>query len=336
MESMKILVRAPNWIGDSILALPALQCLSQNYPDAEIWVATRNWGEGIFKSISFIKDVLVLPDQADLKNLRNAAQKIKEKRFDIGLLLTNSFASALSFFMASIPERWGYSKDGRRLLLTQGIPLTEKEMSRHQVHYYLGLLSRLGMKTHKPQLFFPVREDETKETEQNLLSLTRKESRLLITFHPGASYGPAKRWPVEFFISLGARLQKEKGALILITGTSAESNLADQISSQLPESSIVLTGKTSVRQLASVLKLSHLFISNDSGPMHIANALKTPVVALFGPTNPMRTGPFQEPSVVLKKDVPCWPCSYRECPFDHRCMTQISPDEVFEACQNFL
>ena len=333
---MKILVRTPNWIGDSVLALPALKCLSQNFPAAEIWVATRNWGEGIFKTVSFIKDLIILPDQTNLKSLKKESQKIKEKRFDIGLLLTNSFASALSLFMASIPERWGYSKDSRRILLTRGIPITEKEIFSHQVHYYLDLLSRLGMTTHNPQLFFPLHENETKDTEHDMLSLPGKESRLLITFHPGASYGSAKRWPVEHFISLGARLQKEKGALILITGTSSESNIADQISSQLPESPIVLTGKTSVRQLAAVIQLSHLFISNDSGPMHIANALKTPVIALFGPTNPLRTGPFQEPSVVLKKEVPCWPCSYRECPFDHRCMTQISPDEVYEACQNFL
>jgi len=333
---MKIVVRAPNWIGDSILAVPATYSLSKNFPHAQIWMAAKEWAKDLFTSHDFIKGVIPLPEANDLKSLRDSVQKIKKFHFDIGVLLTNSFSSALLFYLAKIPERWGYSRDGRGLLLTRGIALKKQEDCSHQVNYYLDLISGLGLKTSPPKICFPLTQEEKEQAKEMLLSLNIDLRRPLIILNPGASYGAAKRWHPEKYAELAILLQERKKADILITGSTDEAELAESMTSFMTKKPLDLTGKTSLRLFAGLISHTDLFITNDSGPMHIANALKIPVIAIFGPTDPSLTGPFQEPAAVIKKDVPCWPCSYRECPFDHRCMINIDPEEVFEACQKFL
>lgn len=333
---MKILVRAPNWIGDSILAIPAAECLSKNFPQAEIWISAKEWVKDLFAAHDFIKGVIPLPDTDDLKNLMNSAQKIKNLGFEIGVLFTNSFASALLFFLARIPQRWGYSKDGRGLLLTKGATPNKQKENLHQLDYYLNLISGLDLKTYPPRLSLPLTSEEKRQTKELLHSLKVDLKRPLIILNPGASYGPAKRWPAIKFAELANLLQERKNAEIIIIGSGNEVSLAESISSSMRRAAFNLSGKTSLRLLAALISHADLFISNDSGPMHMANALKIPVIAIFGPTDPSLTGPFQEPAAVIKKDVPCWPCSYRECPFDHRCMMNIEAEEVYQSCQKFL
>jgi heptosyltransferase-2 len=333
---MKILVRAPNWIGDSVLALPAIECLSKNFPQAEIWVAAKEWVKDIFYAHDFIKEVLLLPESDDIKGLRNLAQKIKELEFEIGILFTNSFFSALIFYLAKIPQRWGYSRDGRGILLTKGVAVKEQESNLHQLIYYLNLISELGLKTYPPKLSLVLTPEEKRQAKELLLSFNIDLKRPLAILSPGASYGPAKRWPASKFAELANLLLERKNARTLVIGSSNEIELAEAIASSMKEEPINLSGKTSLRLLASLIIHADLFITNDSGPMHLANALNVPVVAIFGPTDPAITGPFQEPAAVIKKDVPCWPCSYRECPFDHRCMMNIDVEEVYQACQKFL
>ena len=333
---MKIIVRAPNWIGDSVLALPAIQSLSQNLPEAQFWVATKEWVRDIFLSHDFIKGTIPLSEANDLKSLKESANKIKAFDFDAGVLLTNSFASAFLFYLAKIPERWGYSRDGRGFLLTRKISTKKLKNSFHQADYYKELISGLGFKVGLPSLFLHLTKEEKKKARERLLSLGVDLHRPLIILNPGASYGPAKRWPAERFSALGSLLQDQSKATVLITGSRNEKELAESISSLMTQKPIDLMGQTSLRMLAGLVSQANLFITNDSGPMHMANALKIPVVAVFGPTDPSVTGPYQEPAVVIKKDVPCWPCSYRECPFDHRCMRNISSEEVYKACQGFL
>lgn len=333
---MKIVVRAPNWIGDSILATSAIESLSENFPQAQIWIAAKDWVKDLFSSCDFIKGIIPLPATNDFKSLINSAQKIKNLGFSTGVLFTNSFSSALLFYLSKIPQRWGYSRDGRSFLLTKGIVSKKEEGGSHQVYYYMNLIAGLGLKASPPHLSFPLSQEEKTKAKEMLISLNLDLNQPLIILSPGASYGPSKRWPAEKFARLASLLQKKKKANILIVGYQDEARLAESISSEMSKKPISLTGKTSLRQLAGLISHADLFITNDSGPMHMANALKTPVVAVFGPTDPIITGPFQEPSVVIKKDVTCWPCSYRECPFDHRCMLGIDPEEVFEACINFL
>jgi heptosyltransferase-2 len=336
IDGMKIVVRAPNWIGDTILCLPALTSLKKNYPDAEIWVAASAWTEGIFAPLDWIRGILSLSNRNSLKSVAMDAHKLKEYGFDIGILFTNSFGSALLFFLAKIPHRWGYARDGRHLLITKRVRTHPLESRGHHIQYYLKLLSKLGLENTPALLDYPMKEEEKRQARDLLRSLGVDTHKPIITMSPGAAYGPAKRWPESHFAELAGLLQAHNGAEILLIGTEADTKIAESIASFLKKKPVILTGKTTIPQLAGVIGQSDLFISNDTGPMHLANALKVPVIAMFGPTDPQITGPYQSPSTVFKNDVPCWPCSYRDCPFEHQCMTQVSPSKVYEACQEFL
>ena len=333
---MKIIVRAPNWIGDAVMSLPAISCLHQNYPSAEIWVAAKGWVKDLYLGYDFINHIFCIPDKPKISSLKQAAEKIKKQNFDIGLLLTNSFVSAMLFYMARIPERWGYNRDGRFFLLTSKIRVPKFEEKRHHVQYYLHLISGLGLAVYKPKLSLPLMEDEIREADDRLRSSEIGFDNPIVMLNPGAFFGTAKQWPTSRFITLAQMLQEQSNADIVIVGSPEERVLADTIASRLTRSPLVLTGETSLRQLASLIHHASLFVSNDSGPMHIANAVKTPVIAIFGPTDHRVTGPFQPPSLIIRKEAPCWPCLYRKCPFDHRCMLSIQPKEVFQACQRFL
>jgi heptosyltransferase-2 len=333
---MKIVIRVPNWIGDSVLALSAIESLGQNLPEAQIWIATNEWVKDLFLSHDLIKGIIPLSGANSIKSLKDSAKKIRGFHFDTGILFTNSFISAFLFYLAKIPQRWGYSRDGRGFLLTKRVSPRTVENSTHQVDYYLGLISGLGYKTLPPQITFPLTQREQKEAREKLLSCDVNLQHPVIILNPGASYGPAKRWPAEKFAALGNLLQERNKATVLITGAGNERELAEFVSSLMAKKPINLSGQTSLRMLAGLISQSNLFITNDTGPMHMANALKIPVIAVFGPTNPSVTGPYQQPSAVVKKDVPCWPCAYRECPFDHRCMMNISPEEVYTVCKRFL
>ena len=334
---MKIVVRAPNWIGDSILSLPALESLKRNFSQAQIWIAAREEIQDLFISLNFVKDVITLPVVNNFKNIKESAKKIKSHHFDISLLLTNSFSSAFLFYLAKIPQRWGYLRDNRGFILTRGVPLKKMDNSpSHQVDYYLNLISALGLQTFPPELAFPLSPEEKNWAKKKLSSLGYKPNKPLVILNPGAYYGPAKRWPASKFAELAKMLQKKKKPEILIVGSPEEVSLAESIASSLDKKPINTAGATTLRQLAALTSFANLFITNDSGPMHMASALRIPVIAIFGPTDPRITGPFHQPSVVVKKDVPCWPCSYRKCPFDHRCMMDIDPEDILEVSQNFL
>jgi heptosyltransferase-2 len=329
MRTMKILIRVPNWIGDSVLAQPAIESIADSFPEAELWLSAAEWVKDLFSSDGKIAGVVPLLSANDIKTVRAAARKLRAQRFDIGILLTNSFGSALLFLLAGIPQRWGYAGDGRRLLLNRAVRSTDRNAPRHQVHYYLDLVTGLGLKARPPGLLLTVPEEEKERTRRFLEELGVDSRRPLVILSPGAGYGPAKRWPASRFAALASLFQERKDAAVLIIGSAAESDIAATISSSLKKKPFVLTGKTTLPQLKSLISLARLFVSNDSGPMHLANALRAPVVGIFGPTDPAVTGPFEQPAAVVKKDVPCWPCSYRKCPYDHRCMMRIDPEEVY-------
>jgi len=333
---MRIAVRAPNWIGDSILAIPCLRSLKTNFPDSHITIVAKNWVKDVFLHLEFVDDILTIPDKNDIKSLKSTAKKLKKCEFDTGLLLTNSFLSALLFYMAGIPERWGYKKEGRQILLTKSVSKKNQREKIHQVQYYQNLILSLGLKTNLPNLHISATKKEKDLAKEFLLSFNLDPQKKFAVLNPGAYYGSAKRWPVSKYKELVKILQKKTNLNLLIIGSQAEADLARSISANLEEKPINIAGKTSIRMLAGIISLAHLVISNDSGPMHLSNALGIPVVALFGPTVPAVTRPFHRPYRVIKKDVPCWPCSYRECPYDHQCMLKISPQEVASECEEFM
>ncbi len=333
MESMKIVVRAPNWVGDAVLALPAINAIKKNFPESEIIVAAEEWVEDLFTLGGMFPDTVSFSKPKGFRSFTDSVRKIRDGRFDLGILLTNSFSSALVFAMARIPQRWGYNKDGRGILLTKRVPVQPQPNRPHQVHYYLALLAGLGLESDPKEFSLALNRQEIAETEAWLEALNVRIKKPLVILNPGAYYGSAKRWPAEKYAGLASLIQDNYPAQIMIIGSADEKALADEIASRMDAPPIVLTGQTSLPRLAALISFADLFVTNDSGPMHLANFLKVPVVALFGPTEPARTGPFLEPSVVIHKGAPCWPCSYRQCPFDHRCMMDITPEEVFQSCQ---
>lgn len=329
MNSMKILIRVPNWIGDSVLARPAIETIAANFPQAELWLSAAEWVKDLFSSDGNIAGIVPLSASNDINSVRAAARKLKAESFDIGILLTNSFGSALLLFLAGIPQRWGYASDGRALLLTKAVRNASRASVRHQIHFYLDLVAGLGLKVGPPTLRLNVTAEESKRARRFLEETGVDPGQPLVILGPGASYGPAKRWPASRFAALASLFQERRDAVVLITGSASDSAIAAEISSSLSKKPVVLAGKTTLPELKGLISLARLFISNDSGPMHLANALRVPVVGIFGPTDPAITGPFEEPAAVVKKDVPCWPCSYRKCPYDHRCMNRIDPEEVY-------
>jgi heptosyltransferase-2 len=337
MSPMKIVVRAPNWVGDSILALPAIASLRDNFPGAEIWMASRDWVRDLFPAGDGVDGSIALPDRAGPRTLRRAARDLRGHRFDAALLMTNSFSSALLFALSRIPERWGYATDGRGPLLTRRVPRRTDDAGIHQVHYYLGLIAGLGLKTRPPRLRLSLSAAETRAARARLRGLGVPAGRPLVVIDPGASYGPAKRWLPDRFAAAADRLRARRKAEILLVGSESETGLAEAVASAMKTRPHTLVGRTTLRELLGLIGQARLVLTNDSGPMHLANALGVPVVALFGPTDPRITGPVQPPAAVLKKEgVPCWPCLYRACPYDHRCLAGISVDEVVEACWPFL
>ena len=331
---MKIVVRTPNWIGDTLMALPALSALRRHRRDDEIWIAAP----------AGIRDLFVGPESrerlflsaAEKSSLRRAAAAWREGRFSTGILLTNSFGSALEFAVAGIPERWGYDRDGRGLLLTRRIRFRRPDKPVHMVRYYLDLMEGLGMPPVEPDIRLSLMPEEKLRGREILASAGLDPDRPLIILNPGAAYGPAKRWPAERFAELAALLQKSHGVEIAVTGTDRDREAAVIIGKGLRRPAALLAGKTTLRELLSVMAAASVFVTNDSGPMHMANALRVPIVALFGPTDPAVTAPYHEPRTILKKDVVCWPCLYRRCPYDHRCLAGISAGEAAGAAGSYL
>ncbi len=327
---MKFLVRLPNWVGDAVLSVPALETLRRSHPDSEIWLLGREWAGDLFPG------ALPLSGGDSPGSIRKTARMLRPARFDAGLLLTNSFGSALMLALARIPERWGYGGEGRGVLLTRRVARKEDGAKMHQLEYYLELMRKLGYSPAPAEVRLAVSPSEKRAAGLALRALGLNTRRPIVVLSPGASYGPAKRWPAERFAALGGLFQKKHGAEILITGAPDERDLAEQTASLMPRPPVVLAGRLGLRRLLAVMSRASLVVTNDSGAMHLANALRVPVAAVFGPTDPDVTRPYHQPSVVLKKIVPCWPCFYRVCPYDHRCMTSIEPEEVYAAARRFL
>ncbi len=333
---MKIVVRTPNWVGDAVLALPAVDSLRTNFPEAEITLYAGDWVRGLYAPENGAVDVLPANGAKTWRDLRAAAAALRERAFDVGLLLTNSFGSALEFRRAGIPERWGYRRDGRGFLLTKAAkPPDPQAEPRHHVYYYLELLEKLGLRAAPPVLRLRIPDQEARAAAALLDGLGLDPRKPLVLMNAGASYGPSKRWPAARFAELAGRLRADRGAQVVLTGAAEEADVASAVTSAgSPAASLV--GRTSLRLLLAVMGKASLFITNDTGPMHMANALRLPVVALFGPTEPLATAPFHPPAAVLHKPAPCGPCLYRTCPYDHRCMTAIFVEEAFAACAAFL
>ncbi len=333
----RLLVRTPNWVGDAVMSLPALEALRARFPRAEIVLLSKPWVSEIYWHHPAVNRQIVYKPNSEHRGPWGFAKLIRElraERFDAALLFPNSFQAASIAWLARIPLRIGYARDGRSFMLHDAIEPPLTAAYGHQVYYYLQLLFRAGM-IDKPQ---PVEEIRLRLTEvdenwaaKKLDVLGLSGPRFLVGLAPGAAFGPAKRWLPERFGELADRVIGALNADVLIFGSAAERPLAEGIASTMKHTPAIAAGETSLRQLLALMARCRLIVANDSGPMHLAAALGVPLVAIFGSTDERATGPVGARVRIVKRDVECSPCGRRVCPIDFRCMRDLSVAAVFRA-----
>jgi heptosyltransferase-2 len=331
---LKIVIRATNWVGDAIMALPALRAVRRRFSDAEITILARPYVAAIYKNQQVCDNMMFVDDNKDILG------ELRAQKFDLALLFQNAFQAAWIAWRAGIPERIGYARDGRSPLLTKALPVPKLgEIPVHEQYYYLELLRRAGWLDTLPNESFiklNVSEEDRRRAEEFLLSSGVGPDGFRIAIGAGASYGSAKCWPPDRFAELANRLQVQSGAEVILFGTSSEAPVSSAIAAGMRRSPIDLTGKTPISDLPALLSRCHLFIGNDSGAMHVAAAVGLPVVAVFGPTDPFGTAPVTPRCSIVQEKPYCSPCFLRRCPTDHRCMTRVTPDAVEVAARQWI
>jgi heptosyltransferase-2 len=340
----RILVRATNWLGDAVMSLPALHALRERYPDAEISILARPWVADLYVREPFCDEVI--PYHAPkgwggFARKWSVARELRARRFDCALLLQNAFEAAAVAWAARIPERIGYDRDGRRLLLTNAVAVPKPgEIPKHQRFYYLELLKRSGLvETYSADAEIRLTGASAAAEQGRRLLAERGLGGRVIGVSPGAAYGNAKRWLPERFLEATSRLAGELDASVAIFGSKQEGELGGQIAASLTAEGVEaqnFAGATSLKEFIEMAAACELFLTNDSGSMHIASALGVPTVVIFGPTDEFATGPAGRRNAIVREPVDCAPCHHRECPIDHRCMTRVDARRVAEAALQLL
>lgn len=335
----RVLVRAPNWIGDAVMCEPALRGLRSLFPPAELTILAKPSIAELYTGCSGVDQVLVYDDKGTHVGIAGKwalAGLLRRHHFDLAVLFQNAFEAAFLAWLAGIPRRYGYATDGRVLFLTQPVAVPRPESLVHQVEYYWNMLKPLGVSGDAPLPTLHVSTDEDRIVDDRLASAGIDSAHLMVGINPGSTYGSAKRWLPERFAEVAQRvvrqLEREAGVCVAVAilGGRGEESLGKNIASRLDCRSIVLSGATTIRELMAVVKRCRLLITNDTGPMHIAAAFGVPIVAVFGPTDSRTTAPYGQEQSVVREPVDCAPCLLRDCPIDHRCMTRISVDRVYE------
>jgi heptosyltransferase-2 len=339
----RIVVRGTNWVGDAVMTIPALRQLRRLFPDAHITLATRAWAEGLFADSDFLDDLQV-HEGSGLRSVVQQVRQWRKRNFDLAILLPNSLETALVASLARVPLRIGYATEGRQALLTHPLALPEWRESKHEVFYYLKIVAELEWLIKQQQTFLETQPDGSLEVSDARKSRARGflrargvgEGALLVALCPGSINSRAKRWPAERYAALADLLIEELGAQVLLVGSNAEAGVSLEVKEQMRNQPLTLTGQTDLAELVATLSLVDLLVTNDTGPAHIASALGRPTLVIFGPTNPLTTRPFSPFAEIVRKPPDCAPCMLRDCPIDHRCMTAITPLDVFERARTLL
>ena len=341
----RVVVRGTNWVGDAVMTIPALRELRRVLPEARITLCTRSWSRGIFADADFIDDILTYDKRGGaVKSLLDQSKEWRRNTFDLAVLFQNAFEAALLAALGRARYRVGYATDGRRMLLTHPLQLPSWRNERHEVFYYLTIIAELEkllygstkVFEHEPQFELSVSEERKTEARKLLSSQDVRESKRIIALCPGSTNSRAKRWPPERYAALGDLLADKLNAQVALIGAAEELDVSQEVKRLMKHEPLLLTGQTDLSQAVGVLSVVDALVTNDTGPAHIAAALGCPTFVIFGPTIPTTTRPFAN-AEIIRKPPDCAPCMLRDCPIDHRCMTAISPEEVFEAvCRQLL
>jgi heptosyltransferase-2 len=349
----KILIVQPNWVGDAVMATPTLRAIRELYPQAHISYLMRRYVKDLYSGMPWVDQLITYRTGKTTakagKGMFDLAARLRTGKFDLAVLLPNSFKSALVCKMANIPRIFGYERDGRGFLLTDRLlPVKEKGkfVPSPILHTYLGLARYLGSNHRdvKLQLFLT---DSDRRDAQSVLTRAGLEPHLerpaasgrppLILLNPSAQYGAAKLWKSEYFAELGDRFIDELGATVLLSASPRERAVVDSVQRQMKHAAVDLSNRgMTLGSLKEVVRRCDLMITNDTGPRHIAAAMDVPVVTIFGPTHPEWTEIYypRERQVAVK--VFCGPCQKKVCPLDHRCMTRVTPAMVWDASMQLL
>lgn len=333
----KILIINVNWLGDVLFSTPFISAIRNNYPDSFIACLIVPRTLEILEGNPDLSELIIFDEEGIHKGLTGKIKLIsflRTKKFDEVFLLHRSFTRALICFLAGIPQRIGYYTKKRSFLLTKAIEPPDE--GKHKVEYFLDIARKIGLKVEKADYKFFVSSSDRDYARKILDKEGISKGDNLVVINPGGNW-PLKRWPKENFAKLADILSDSLKAKIVITGAGKDVKLAQEISSLMKHKAVVLSGKTNLKQLGAVLEEANLVISNDSGPMHIAASLKTPLIALFGPTSAAITGPYAgDSSLVLQKDIGCLvPCYNLSCR-DNRCLKAISPEDVAQAAKTLF
>ncbi|MFS8086352.1 MAG: lipopolysaccharide heptosyltransferase II [Acidobacteriota bacterium] len=331
-----VVVRAPNWLGDAVMSVPALQALRRLLPNARITLVARPGASDIFIDADFVDEVVIY-ERAGILSVWKQIQRWRRAQFDLAVLLQNAFEAALIAALARVPIRVGYRTERRGFLLTNPLPLPDWKDERHESFYYLNIIGELERylygavpaETIMPRFDLGVSPDRRQRARSLLHEHGARTGAPIVLLCPGSINSRAKRWPAERYAALGDRLI-ESGANVVLIGSPGELDVSQEVCRHAQHQPIVLTGATSVAEATALINIADVLITNDTGPAHIGAALQTPTLVIFGPTNPLTTYPMSPNAEIIRHPPDCAPCMLRDCPIDHRCMTAITPEEVFE------
>jgi heptosyltransferase-2 len=334
-----ILIRATNWVGDAVLTTPAIRAVRKNFPDAQISILAKPWVAPVFLGNPCVDNILEYEGTGRhggwLGKLR-LVKALRTGKFDLVILFQNAFEAALLAYLAGIPNRLGYDTDGRRLFLTDSIKFEPRHKQIHEIDYYLGIIQGAGLDLDERALTLAITVQERDRSKEVLATHHVSDRDTLVGVNPGATYGTAKRWFPERYAALCDRMSEFQDVRIIILGGPGEEGVGRQVSESMRHPSVNLCGKTNLREAFALIERCQLFVTNDSGLMHVAAALDVPLVAIFGSTNPRTTGPSSSRSCIVQVPIPCSPCLKPECSEDHQCMKEITVDMVYDVARTLL
>ena len=357
LESIKrVMVRAPNWVGDAVMAEPALREIRRIFSRARITMVARPWVSGLFEGEDLFDDLIHVRDATGLAQSAarffRESSRIRRERFDLAVLLQNAFGAALTAKAGRARVIAGYPTDGRRALLDLVVPFEPDHKAGHQVSYYAKIAaeverrftgsSLISIEAARPRLRATA---EQVERARGLLAQAGISAGAIdeappqapiVALNPGATNSRAKRWLAERFAETADLLAEREGFRTIIIGAEGDKEEAERTAYLMRTPAVVLAGRTSISELKGVLACASLVISNDTGPAHVSAALAVPTVVVFGPTEHFATRPLSDLAAVVRHEVECSPCMYRDCPIDHRCMTRVEVNDVYRAARELL
>jgi heptosyltransferase-2 len=338
----RILIRATNWLGDSVMSLPAVQQIRTRFPQAHLAVLAHPRVAGLYRKLSSVDEVIPYsapPRRRDWHARWKAVRELRRHRFDAAILLQNAFDAAALVWLAGIPVRIGYDRAGRGILLSHAIAMPKRgEIPVHQRYYYVELLRRAGLIQTLPDV--PTIRlpgiSALREAGEKRLNGARQHApdQLWIGVAPGVANGKAKQWIPERLAETAAIAAKDMGAQVAVFGLASERDLCERVAGLIRRKRVSaesFADQTSFEEFLEMAAACTIFLANDSGAMHLASALDVPTVAVFGPTDPLATGPAGRHWAIVREPADCSPCLLHECPIDHRCMTAVTAGRAASA-----